>query len=53
MQQGKAIDMKPIDNLRMKELLKIKAIVLNEQIKKEQVMLDADQSVRCTKETRD
>lgn len=44
--------MKPIDNLRMKELLKIKAIVLNEEIvfdEKEQVIIDADKSIRTTK----
>lgn len=41
--------MKPIDNLRMKELLKIKAIVLNEEISarlKEQVMSDVVKPVR-------
>lgn len=44
--------MKPIDNLRMKELLKIKAIVLNEQItltQREYVIPDADKPIRFTK----
>ena len=43
--------MKPVDNLRMKELLKIKAIVLNEQISatlKEQVMSDDNKPIRST-----
>jgi len=38
--------MKPIDKLRMDELLKIKAIVLNEE--REQVIKDVDKPVRRT-----